>query len=84
MKRKNKLTIKLLFLGILYLFICCVFFLSIALIGIKFVVHHRILIDKSDVENVLMVSLIAAVAVGSGSWLFAKIDEHQKNKKDEH
>ena len=84
MKRKNKLSIKLLFLGILYLFICCIFFFSIALIGIKFVVHHLILIDKSDVENVLMVSLIAAVAAGSGSWLFAKIDEHQKNKKDEH
>jgi len=84
MKRKNKITIRLLFLGILYLFVCCVFFFSVALVLIKLVVHHHILIDKADVENVLMVSLIASVAAGSGSWLFAKIDEHEKKKRGDH
>lgn len=86
-KRKvneNKITIKFLFFGVFYLFLYCVLFFSVSLIIIKLAVNHYILIDKADVENVLMVSLIASVAAGGGSWLFAKIDEHEKNKKGEH
>lgn len=84
MKIKNKVSIKILLFGIFYLFLCCVLFFSVSLIIIKLAVNPHIRIDKADVENVLMVSLIASVAAGGGSWLFAKIDEHENNKKGEH
>lgn len=78
MKIKNNVSIKILLFGIFYLFVCCVLFFSVSVIIIKLAVNHYILIDKADVENVLMVSSIASVAAGGGSWLFAKIDEYEK------
>ncbi|WP_202306916.1 hypothetical protein [Dryocola clanedunensis] len=80
MKRKNKPTIWLLFLSIVYMFVCCVVFFSLALIVVKLVISHSVSIEQSDIKNILIVSGIAGGAAALRSWFFAKIDERKARK----
>jgi cytochrome bd-type quinol oxidase subunit 1 len=80
MKRKNKLTVGLLILSIMYMVFCCLIFFSLALMAVKFIIHHAVSIRQSDVEHVLVASVIAGTASAFGSWLFAKIDERKARK----
>lgn len=80
MKIKNSPTVGLLFLSIAYITLCCLVFFSLALIGIKLVISHEVSISRTNIEHVLVASVIAGVASGSGAWIFAKIDEHKARK----
>ncbi|QCT20227.1 hypothetical protein FEM41_11485 [Jejubacter calystegiae] len=81
MERKNKATVGLLFLSIAYMVFCCLIFFSLALITVKFVISHEVNIKQSDIEHVLVASVIAGTAAAFRSWLFAKIDERKARKK---
>lgn len=83
MRRKNKVTMSLLFLSIGYMTLCCLIFFSLALVTVKFIISHKVNIGPSDIKHVLVTSVIAGVASGLGSWIFAKIDE-RKNQKTPH
>ncbi|MEB7501800.1 hypothetical protein NGC23_16605 [Leclercia pneumoniae] len=78
---KNKPTIGRLLLAIVYLFICCLIFFSLALIAIKFIIHHEVVIERADIKQVAVVSAIAATAAAFRSWLFALLDERKMRKK---
>ncbi len=80
MKRKNKLTAGLLLLSITYMVFCCLIFFSLALIAVKFIIHHEVSIRQSDMKHVLVASIIAGTASAFGAWLFAKIDERKARK----
>lgn len=78
---KSKLTIFTLLLSIVYLFVCCLAFFSLALIAIKFIIHHEVVIERSDIKRVVVVSAIAGAAAAVRSWLFAKLDERKERRK---
>jgi len=80
MKRKNKPTLGLLFFSIIYMVLCCLFFFSVALVTVKLIISHEVNIDRSDINHVLAVSLIAGVATAFRAWVFAKIDERKARK----
>ena len=80
MKRKNNITIKLLFLSIAYMTFCCLIFFSLALVTVKFIINHKVNIMPSDIKHVLVTSIIAGVASGLGPWFFAKLDERKARK----
>ncbi|RRZ86350.1 hypothetical protein EGK14_21120 [Erwinia sp. 198] len=80
MKRKNKPTIILLFLSIVYMVFCCLIFFSLAMIIIQLLINHKLSIDQSDTEHVLAASIIAGTAAALRAWIFAKIDEKKARK----
>ncbi|WP_313572145.1 hypothetical protein [Pantoea piersonii] len=80
MIRKNKPTIWLLLVSIIYMVVCCLFFFSLALIAVQLIISHRVDIEKSDIKYVLIASVIAGTAAAFRSWLFAKIDERKARK----
>lgn len=80
MIRKNKPTIFLLLISIVYMIFCCLFFFSLALIVVQLVISHEISVKQSDVKYVLAASVIAGTAAAFRSWLFAKIDERKARK----
>lgn len=77
---KKKPTILMLLLSILYgstLF----FLIGIILrLIINFIYLKTLSLDGQDVFKTGVMSLIAGVAGGSGSWIFAKIDERKARK----
>lgn len=80
MKRKNKPTVGLLFLSIAYMVGCCLIFFSLALIVVKLIISHDVSIEQSDIQHVLVASVIAGTAAALRSWIFAKIAEHKVRK----
>ncbi|WBV22408.1 hypothetical protein [Pantoea piersonii] len=80
MIRKNKPTIWLLLVSIIYMVVCCLFFFSFALIAVQLIISHRVDIEKSDIKYVLIASVIAGTAAAFRSWLFAKINERKSRK----
>lgn len=80
MKRANKPTVGLLFLSIAYMIFCCFIFFSLALVTIKFIVSHKVIIEHAEIKHVLVASVIAGTAAALRSWVFAKIDEHKARK----
>lgn len=80
MKRKNKPTVGLLLLSIAYMVFCCLIFFSVALIIVKLIISHKVNIEQSDIEHVLVASVIAGTAAAFRSWLFAKLDERKARK----
>ena len=78
---KSKPTIFTLLLSIVYLFVCCLVFFSLALIAIKFIINHEVVIERSDIKRVVVVSAIAGTAAAVRSWLFAVLDERKERRK---
>lgn len=75
--KKNKPTIWLLLISIVYMVFCCLVFFSLALIAVQLIISHRIAVEQSDVKYILIASIIAGTAAAFRSWLFAKIDERK-------
>ena len=77
---KRKPTIMLLVLSILYGW--AIFFIIgiILRLAINFFYLKELALDEQDVFKTGVMSLIAAVAGGTGSWIFAKIDERKARK----
>lgn len=80
MIRKNKPTVWLLLLSIVYITFCCLIFFSLALVIVQLIISHRVAVEQSDVKYVLVASVIAGTAAAFRSWLFAKIDERKARK----
>lgn len=80
MRRKNKPTVGLLFLSILYMVFCCLIFSSLALVMVELIMSHKVSFERSDIEHVVVVSVIAGTAAALRSWIFAKIDERNAQK----
>ena len=78
---KSKPTIFKLLLSIAYLFACCLVFFSLALIAVKFIISHEIVIERSDIKRVVVVSAIAGTAAAVRSWLFAILDQRKERGK---
>lgn len=77
--KKNSTTM-LLILNILY---GSAFFFSIGLIlrlVINYIYLRSITLDIQDIFKTGIMSFIAGVACGLGSWIFAKIDEYKARK----
>jgi len=77
---KKKPIIMLLILSILY---GTAFFFCIGLIlrlAINFIYLRSISLDIQDILKTGVISFIAGVAGGLGSWIFAKIDERKDRK----
>ncbi|EEW8132012.1 hypothetical protein E7V28_25765 [Escherichia coli] len=80
MERKNKATVGLLLLSIMYMIFCCLIFFSLTLIVVKFVISHEVNIKQSDLENILVASVIVGTAAAFRSWIFTKLDERKTRK----
>lgn len=80
MKRKNNPTVSLLLLSMAYMVFCCLIFFSLALIIVKLIISHELNIEQSDIEHVLVASVIAGTAAAFRSWIFAKLDERKTRK----
>ncbi|MEH2920653.1 hypothetical protein ACFFL1_17215 [Samsonia erythrinae] len=77
---RKKTTFMHLILSILYGTICF-FFLGIVLrLVITYMYAGNFHIGMDAIFKTLIMSGIAGVAAGSGSWIFAKIDEHKARK----
>lgn len=77
---KRRPTIMLLVLSILYGW--AIFFLIgiILRLAVNFFYLKELSLDEQDMFKTGVMSLIAAVAGGTGSWIFAKIDERKARK----
>ncbi|MCX0020858.1 hypothetical protein, partial [Escherichia coli] len=69
MERKNKATVGLLLLSIMYMIFCCLIFFFLTLIVVKFVISHEVNIKQSDLENILVASVIVGTAAAFRSWI---------------
>lgn len=80
-KKRHKITLTLLFLSIVYLSFCCFIFFFIANTAIDLIFDGKVILTRKVIIDIIVVSVIAGVAGGSGSWLFAKLDERKARKK---
>lgn len=80
-KKKDKITLTFLFLSIAYLTFCCFIFFFIANAAIDLIFDGKVILTRKVIIDIIVVSIIAGVAGGSGSWLFAKLDERKARKK---
>ncbi|NMP26596.1 hypothetical protein GW590_06930 [Rahnella sp. SAP-1] len=78
--KKQKINLRLLFLSIVYLVVCCFIFFFIASVGIDLIFDGKVNLTREVIIDVIVVSTIAGTAGGLGSWLFAKIDERKARK----
>ncbi|WP_323109337.1 hypothetical protein [Pectobacterium carotovorum] len=78
--KRNKPTLALLFLSMLYITICFFVFLLIADVLIDLFFSGQINISAVVLKKIVIISLIAGVAVGTGGYLFSKIDEQKARK----
>jgi len=76
----KKVTISMLFLGIIYCFSC--FFILGIIIQSAIVFTHvgHIIPSKKIIIDTLVLSGIAGITAGIGSWFFAKLDERKARK----
>jgi len=77
---KRKPTIMLLLISILYGSI--IFFLMgiVLRLIINFIYLKNFSMDEQDIFKAGVLSIIAGTAGGTGSWIFAKIDERKTSK----
>ncbi|MDR3431690.1 MAG: hypothetical protein P4L95_07260 [Rouxiella aceris] len=78
--KKQKINLRLLFLSIVYLVVCCFIFFFIASVVIDLIFDGKVNLTREVIIDVIVVSTIAGTAGGLGSWLFAKIDERKARK----
>jgi membrane protein YqaA with SNARE-associated domain len=69
--------LRLLFLSVIYLVSCCFFFIASAVID--FIFDGKVSLTREDIIDISVISTIAGVAGGLGSWVLAKIDERKAN-----
>ncbi|WBL74551.1 hypothetical protein [Serratia liquefaciens] len=81
MENKPKVKLKILFISVIYCFVCFLLFILIVKVGINFLKFGELRFTQQSFKDSLVVSGIVGVAAGVGSWIFAKIDEYNANKK---
>ncbi|WP_420283889.1 hypothetical protein [Serratia liquefaciens] len=81
MENKPKVKLKILFISVIYCFVCFLVFILIVKIGINLLKFGELRFTQQSFKDSLVVSGIVGVAAGVGSWIFAKIDEYNANKK---
>ncbi|MBN3059875.1 hypothetical protein [Pectobacterium versatile] len=82
-ERNPKITLAKLFLGIIYLTVCTFIFLLAVGAIIDIIFNGSFSFTSKLIIDVGVGSIIAGVASGLGSWIFAKIDE-RKARKSKH
>lgn len=81
MENKPKVKLKILFISVIYCFVCFLVFILIVKVGINLLKFGEPRFTQQSFKDSLVVSGIVGVAAGVGSWIFAKIDEYNANKK---
>ncbi|AMH00500.1 hypothetical protein BSQ98_23210 [Serratia liquefaciens] len=81
MENKPKVKLKILFISVIYCFVCFLVFILIVKVGINLLKFGELRFTQQSFKDSLVVSGIVGVAAGVGSWIFAKIDEYNANKK---
>jgi len=77
----HKFKMKKLLIIIIYCFVCFLVFILLAKGVIHFFKFGQLHFTQQYLQDSLVVSGIVGVATGVGSWVFAKIDEYNANKK---
>lgn len=67
-------------LSILYITLCCLIFLLISDAVIDLLFSGELEMNRTTFKRIIVMSLIAGVAVGTGGYIFAKIDEYKARK----
>ncbi|TCV91098.1 hypothetical protein [Biostraticola tofi] len=80
MEIKDKLSVWVLFLSIIYMIFCSFIFFSISLVIITLLFSNEFDINDKDIIHVAITSLITGITTGLGSWIFAKLDEREARK----
>ncbi|CAI1037285.1 MULTISPECIES: hypothetical protein [Serratia] len=70
-----------LFICIVYCFVFFLVFIVVLKVGINLLKFGELSFTQQSFKDSLVVSGIVGVAAGVGSWIFAKIDEYNANKK---
>ncbi|CAI1016818.1 Uncharacterised protein [Serratia quinivorans] len=81
MESRPKVKIKTLFISVIYCFACFLVFIFLVKGCISFIKFGELRFTYQSFKDSLVVSGIVGIAAGIGSWVFAKIDEHNSNKK---
>ncbi|MGO4743540.1 hypothetical protein [Serratia quinivorans] len=81
MENKPKVKLKILFISVIYCFVCFLVFILIVKVGINLLKFGELRFTQQSFKDSLVVSCIVGVAAGVGSCIFAKIDEYNANKK---
>lgn len=71
--------LRFLFLSVIYLVSCFFVFFFIASAVIDFIFDGKVSLTREDIIDISVISTIAGVAGGLGSWVLAKIDERKAN-----
>ena len=79
-RKKQNVTVRLLFLSIIYLVVCCIIFFFIADVVIDLIFDGKVNLTREAITDIIVVSIIVGTAGGLGSWLFAKLDERKVRK----
>ena len=79
-KKQQKISLKILFLSVVYLVVCCFIFYSIASVVIDLIFDGKVNLTREVIIDIIVVSIITGTAGGLGSWIFAKIDERKARK----
>ncbi|UYA58688.1 hypothetical protein U1R68_19315 [Pectobacterium colocasium] len=79
-EKQPKITLAKLFLGVIYLTVCTFVFLLAVGAFIDIIFDGSFSFTSKWIIDVGVGSIIAGVASGLGSWIFAKIDEHKVRK----
>ena len=79
-KKQQKISLKILFLSVVYLVVCGFIFLSIARVVIDLIFDGKVNLTREVIIDIIVVSIITGTAGGLGSWIFAKIDERKSRK----
>ncbi|WET39803.1 hypothetical protein [Citrobacter enshiensis] len=81
-KNNQKISLKLLFLSVIYLVACCFIFFFIASAVIDLIFDGKVNLTRDVIIDIIVVSTIAGSAGGVGSWIFAKIDERKRKARE--
>lgn len=79
-KKDPNITLRLLFLSVIYLIVCCIIFFFIANAVIDLIFDGKVNLTREGIIDIIVVSIIAGTAGGLGSWIFAKIDQRKARK----
>jgi len=79
-KKHKNITLRILFLSIVYLVFCCLIFFFMASVVIDLIFDSKVNLTREEIIDIIFVSTIAGTTGGLGSWIFAKIDERKTRK----
>ncbi|MGS3448430.1 hypothetical protein ACB376_10555 [Klebsiella electrica] len=78
--KMRKPSLKMFLISVIYYFIAFFIFILIAKCLIKIGYEGKVIFNKKDVTDLLVISGIVGLAAGSRTWLFAKLDERKARK----